>query len=202
MASKKAAKAVNKKKVVIIIFSLIMVVVLLFAATSVAYAYTDGFRTTKNVAVYYDGKIFTESGGNVSLPQEGEAMFEIGGAGFDTDDKNFKISITPNPGIDFEFICDGRSRKFSQLGSLTSVFDITYSKNSFTISCTAGKYEPRSVISRKLGAQSDVGEMSDSIYYYSLAIAVNGGEPLTLNLRQVQRIPVDKLIPDNGEIIW
>lgn len=179
-----------------------MVVALLVAATSIAYAYTDGFKTTKTVAVYYDGKTFTESGGNVTLPQDGDATFEIGGAGFDTGDKNFKIAITPNPGIDFEFTCDGMSRQFSKLGALTSVFDITYSKNSFTINCTAGKYEPRSVISRKLGAQSDVGEMSDSIYYYTLAISVNGGEPITLNMRQIQRIPVDKLIPDNDEIIF
>lgn len=181
----------NKSKIILAVI-IILLFVLICGGVGIAYAYSNGGKSFAKAYIRYDGNVYNAPGGEtVKLPYQGIARFEIDGAGFADNPKDFTIKILPNPDCDFYYEYDGKIFKFSDLDELTAAFDIKYGDGYFEVICGAKQYIPDKVLAKLLGGDVKVnGELSDT-YYYIFEVTIEGETIIELYVRQPLTIAVD-----------
>lgn len=112
------------------------VVAFIVGLIAVMYKYTDGFTSDfKTFYLVYDGEEILTDETKAVLVCGNKYKCEVKYV-FESDDeekKGFTVKIIPNTDSDFDYTVAGSKYKYSNLGDLTTAFDITLEEDSFEI---------------------------------------------------------------------
>lgn len=138
--------------------------------------FIDLFNPTFRVVV--DGKSYRGTNGTLILPDEGDIIVQVKNV------ENCTIKVLPN--IDFNYIVDGESHKFSEIGELTNYFikQENFYSDYFIIKCSENAFSVKNILQSVHGTESHI-EISDlpNVYPYRLEF-INDNDEIWIHFGQ------------------
>ncbi len=184
------------------IFLVITVVAILALGVGLFMKYFN--PSTKNIArfcLHYEGKTITDTA-DVTFPRrvvtvQAKHVFE-----FAESDTSFTVKIVPNPKADFAFSVGGTNYRFADVEDLTPAFNVTVSKEGFTIDLTKN-IEPKGVLEKLfLGAVTMPQELKKDNHFFTLVATSANGKSVTINFN-TEPGPVTGIeLPGNEEVFY
>ena len=120
------------KKVLTCILAFILIALACAGAILFSGWYTNGFECASGLYLKYNGAVI--NGGEIELPESGQATFEVKSAGFDKEIR-YAVQIAPSKDADFNYLIGREYYKFCDIENLNGAFELEYNENGFTIEC-------------------------------------------------------------------